>query len=294
MLYFKSSNAKPVCHIQSGNLVSGDSFKHSKRCLTHFVLLVGLEGTLYISQDDTEYSLSPGDFMILLPGHHHKGYRSSEGRLSYYWAHFTLNDDYQELDSQSTEQYLQSIGLTGSSKDIYLLPTHGRYTNVSRITLEFRQLIDFSMQSTYSATITDFALSILLMDLTHEFLKQSEQTISANRSLSSMVDLQEHIRLHYSEDLSVSHLAELFGYNANYLSTVYKKATGTSLVHYINQTRVAAAKALLLDTNASITTIASQVGYNDSKYFIRVFRQFEGITPLMYRNAYYHKYINLE
>lgn len=294
MLYFKSSNANPVTHIQCGNLLSGDSFKHSNRCLTHFVLLVGLEGTLYISQDDVEYTLSPGDFMILLPGHHHKGYRSSEGRLSYYWAHFTLNDDHQEMDSQSVEQYLQGIGLTGQSKDIYLLPTHGRHSNHSRITLEFRQLIDFSLQHTLSPTITNFALSVLLMDLTHEFLQQSQQSINANRSLSSMVDLQEHIRLHYSEDLSVSHLAEQFGYNANYLSTVYKKSTGNSLVHYINQTRVAAAKVLLLDTNASITAIASQVGYNDSKYFIRVFRQFEGITPLMYRNAYYHKYINLE
>ena len=155
-------------------------------------------------------------------------------------------------------------------------------------------MIDFSMQHDLTATISDFALSVLLMDLTHEFLQQSQQSISANRSLSSMVDLQEHIRLHFNEDLSVSELAELFGYNANYLSTVYKKATGNSLVYYINQTRVAAATVLLLDTNASITAIAEQVGYNDSKYFIRVFRQFKGVTPLMYRNAYYHKYINIE
>lgn len=294
MLYFKSLNINPVTHIQSGNLLSGDSFKHSNRCLTHFVLLVGLEGTLFISQDDKEYALHPGEFMVLLPGHHHKGYRSSEGRLSYFWAHFTLNNDYQEMDNESVEQYLQGIGVTGQNKDIYLLPTHGRHTNHSRITLEFRQLIDFSMQHDLTSTISDFALSVLLMDLTHEFLQQSQQSISANRSLSSMVDLQEHIRLHFNEDLSVSKLADLFGYNANYLSTVYKKATGNSLVHYINQTRVAAAKVLLLDTNASITAIAEQVGYNDSKYFIRVFRQFEGVTPLMYRNAYYHKYINIE
>jgi YesN/AraC family two-component response regulator len=109
-----------------------------------------------------------------------------------------------------------------------------------------------------------------------------------------MIDIQEYIRLHFNSDLSIPKLAEMFGYNRNYLSTVYKKATGNSLIHYINCTRIAAAKTFLLDTTDSISDIAFRVGYNDSKYFIRVFRELEGMTPVMYRNVYFRKFINKE
>ena len=294
MLCFKSPNCKPLSFIQAGNLVNGDSFKHSRRNLDFFVLLAGIEGTLYISQDDERYTLGPGEFMILMPGHAHEGYRSSEGRLSYFWCHFRAGDTYQLVDESGVKQYLESLERSGLPKDIYLLPEHGVFANTNRISLEFRQLIDFSMQKPYSNAMLDYAASLLAMDLTQEYLQQNEKHTVMTRSFCSMIDLQEYIRLHYQEALSVPRLAEQFGYNSNYLSTVYKRATGESLIHYINQTRIAAAKTLLLDTKDSITTISSRVGYSDSKYFIRIFRQMTDMTPAMFRNVYFRKYINLE
>lgn len=294
MLCFKSPNCKPLSFIQAGNLVNGDSFKHSRRNLDFFVLLAGIEGTLYISQDDERYTLGPGEFMILMPGHAHEGYRSSEGRLSYFWCHFRAGDTYQLVDESGVKQYLESLERSGLPKDIYLLPEHGVFANINRISLEFRQLIDFSMQKPYSNAMLDYAASLLAMDLTQEYLQQNEKHTVMTRSFCSMIDLQEYIRLHYREELSVPRLAEQFGYNSNYLSTVYKRATGESLIHYINQTRIAAAKTLLLDTKDSITTISSRVGYSDSKYFIRIFRQMTDMTPAMFRNVYFRKYINLE
>lgn len=294
MLCFKSPNCKPLSFIQAGNLVNGDSFKHSRRNLDFFVLLAGIEGTLYISQDDERYTLGPGEFMLLMPGHAHEGYRSSEGRLSYFWCHFRAGDTYQLVDESGVKQYLESLERSGLPKDIYLLPEHGVFANTNRISLEFRQLIDFSMQKPYSNAMLDYAASLLAMDLTQEYLQQNEKHTVMTRSFCSMIDLQEYIRLHYQEALSVPRLAEQFGYNSNYLSTVYKRATGESLIHYINQTRIAAAKTLLLDTKDSITTISSRVGYSDSKYFIRIFRQMTDMTPAMFRNVYFRKYINLE
>ncbi|MCE5344393.1 MAG: AraC family transcriptional regulator [Eubacteriales bacterium] len=292
MLYLKASNKHPLKYILSGNLVNGDSFVHTSRCLDYFVLLVGLEGTLYISQDGMQYTLNPGQIMLLPPGHHHGGYRESEGMLSYFWYHFYAPDDAQLLDEAGISEYLQNLNMSGVQRDIYLLPEHGTFTNASRITLECRQVMDYSLQNPYSSSIVDYALSLLAMDLTQECLQQNEQQIKQNNSYCRMVDIQEYVRNNYLSTLSVPRLAEIFGYNANYLSTVYKKATGVSLVHFINQTRIAAAKTLLLDTHDSITSIAPQVGYSDSKYFIRIFRQFEGTTPVMFRNIYFRKHIN--
>ena len=36
--------------------------------------------------------MKPGDFVLLFPHHNHRGYRASEGKISYYWAHFTLDN----------------------------------------------------------------------------------------------------------------------------------------------------------------------------------------------------------
>lgn len=294
MLFFKASNQFPLNFIQSGNLMSGDSFTHSKRCLKHFALLAGLEGNLYISQNDVEYTMGPGEFVLLFPGYSHYGYRTSEGMLSYYWAHFTVEHGYQLMDEDVAQQYLQNLENGGMKRDIYLLPEHGTYSNSNRIALEFRQLMDFSLQETYSTAITNYALSLLVMDMTQGYLQQNQQQNIINHSFSSMADLQDYIRHNFQNDISVSTLADIFGYNANYLSSVYKKLTGVSLVHFINQTRIAAAKTLLLDTADTIASIASRVGYSDSKYFIRVFRQVEGTTPLTYRNIYFRKHINHE
>ena len=294
MLFFKASNRRPLSHIESGNLINGEGFKHTRRCLDFLVLLVGLEGTLYISQNNVQYTLGPKDFMVLMPGHVHEGYRPSDGVCSYFWCHFRVPEDCQFVDESGVKQYLNDLEMCGVPRDIYLLPEHGTFSNTNRISLEFRQLIDFSLQNMYSTAVVDYAASLLVMDLTQEYLRQNEQHAIMTRSFCSMVDLQEYIRLHYRDNLSVPKLAELFGYNANYLSTVYKKATGESLVHYINQTRIAAAKTLLLDTTDSVSAIASRVGFSDSKYFIRIFRQLAGITPAMFRTVYFRKYINVE
>ena len=67
MLVLQASNRIPFSIIEAGNLVNGEHFFHSRRCLDFFVLLVGVEGKLYISQDGAPYVLEPGKFILLMP-----------------------------------------------------------------------------------------------------------------------------------------------------------------------------------------------------------------------------------
>lgn len=72
------------------------------------------------------------------------------------------------------------------------------------------------------------------------------------------MEIMQWISLHYEEDPSVKDIAVLFNYNADYLSSAFKRYTGMSLVRYINKTKIAAAKKLLLSTKNSIKEIALQ------------------------------------
>lgn len=91
------------------------------------------------------------------------------------------------------------------------------------------------------------------------------------------------IRTRYSEPLSIGEIAEEVHYSPAHLGTLFKKETGTTMSSYLLQTRLDAAMTLLRTTLEPASSIAKQVGYPDTQYFSRVFKQFAGCTPLEYR-----------
>ena len=55
---------------------------------------------------------------------------------------------------------------------------------------------------------------------------------------------------------------------------------------YVTGLRMQKARELLESTDVSVTEVASETGYYDYNYFIRVFRKSFGISPLQYRKRY--------
>jgi AraC-like DNA-binding protein len=88
-----------------------------------------------------------------------------------------------------------------------------------------------------------------------------------------------------SPQLSVASLAKEFGYSSDHLSRLFHSWTGQTLVSYINEARIGHAKQLLSNPSISIKEIAAASGYRSPGYFIRVFRQTQGTTPLSFRKG---------
>lgn len=95
-----------------------------------------------------------------------------------------------------------------------------------------------------------------------------------------IIDLVQH---HYDTDLTLEECASRLHYNANYLSSVFRKETGYSFSEYLSMYRFKMAKKWLSDTEIPIKDIASKLRYNNPQNFIRSFRKQEGITPGQYR-----------
>ncbi|MGG1313678.1 response regulator transcription factor [Cohnella laeviribosi] len=83
--------------------------------------------------------------------------------------------------------------------------------------------------------------------------------------------------------LSLKKLADHVHLNPSYVSVLFKEETGKTFSDYLNQQRLIMAKRLLLGTDKKIYEIADETGFSASKYFIKVFRETEGITPREYR-----------
>lgn len=60
---------------------------------------------------------------------------------------------------------------------------------------------------------------------------------------------------------------------------------------YIHKLKISKAKELLY-SGQSIKEIAYSLGFQDEKYFMRLFKKYENVTPTEFRKAYYRTYIN--
>lgn len=84
-------------------------------------------------------------------------------------------------------------------------------------------------------------------------------------------------------DLSLKAMSSLLNVNPSYLSTLFKKETGSTLTEYVNRKRIEHAIFLLNSTNMQIQVIAQYCGIADVNYFTKIFKKIIGQTPKEYR-----------
>ena len=134
----------------------------------------------------------------------------------------------------------------------------------------------------YSTRMVECALEMLLTELTQEHLDSCGPGRESNPLIE---DVNEWIRLNCHRQITINDVAEEFHYNPEYLSSLYSRETGSTLTRSIVMARVDISKRMLSDRNMSIKEAAFSCGFNDEKYYMRVFRKFEGMTPAQYRSA---------
>jgi araC family DNA-binding response regulator len=105
----------------------------------------------------------------------------------------------------------------------------------------------------------------------------------AENQKNSIQRIIEYIDHHYKEDLSRTTLADMVYLSADHLARIFKKETGETLVKYITDKRINAAKELLSDTKTPIAQVASEVGYDNYSYFTKIFKEKTGFSPGDYR-----------
>lgn len=87
----------------------------------------------------------------------------------------------------------------------------------------------------------------------------------------------------YHTNITLSELAKHFNRSKSHISHLFKTKSGQTIRSYCNSLKLEDSKKLLLDTDISVTDIALNVGFNDTSYFIHIFKKQFGISPLQYR-----------
>lgn len=113
-------------------------------------------------------------------------------------------------------------------------------------------------------------------------MADSDKTDPATRDVVDQI--QRFVETHLGEDLSLDRVSAEFYYSSGCLSRLFAAKTGINYSDYVTERRIARSITLLAARpDLRVSDVATQVGYQDAKYFARVFRSLEGLTPSAYR-----------
>jgi len=107
-------------------------------------------------------------------------------------------------------------------------------------------------------------------------------------ALKRMQEIVAYVEDYYMEDISLEKLSKMFFLTREHISRKFKKETGMTLSKYVTNLRIRQAKQWLLETDETIYSISLMLGYQDEKYFSKLFKKVVGLTPFEYRTLYTH------
>lgn len=94
------------------------------------------------------------------------------------------------------------------------------------------------------------------------------------------------IHENYMKSIGINEIAQYIGVSESYLVKNFKKEMDETILDYLTEVRINAAKEQLINTSSKIYEVAEKTGYNTSQYFSMVFMKKTGMTPKQYKEIY--------
>ncbi|MGN7761374.1 response regulator transcription factor [Paenibacillus sp. 22594] len=140
----------------------------------------------------------------------------------------------------------------------------------------------------HQRSIQEFETLDQLMEWLEEFLKDK---ILMLRSMwkqnvrKEVAEAKRYVMNHIGEKVGMDEMAKRLGLNPTHFSRLFKIETGLTFIEYVTKVKMEQARDLLNQTNITVVEIAEQLGYDNVSYFIKLFRNFAGMTPAEFRKS---------
>lgn len=143
--------------------------------------------------------------------------------------------------------------------------------------------------SVFKDTLADLSLQeLLVVIIQSQTLKgvSDENTRSNNPALQQIIN---NIRNNISDKVELKILAKSAGVSISTLYRLFKTEMGVSPIEFVILEKIKLAKRYLTDKDIYVKNVSYEVGFEDSNYFIRMFKHYEGITPKQYQKLLHKK-----
>ncbi|GAE32161.1 response regulator transcription factor [Alkalihalobacillus hemicellulosilyticus] len=98
-------------------------------------------------------------------------------------------------------------------------------------------------------------------------------------------EAKKYVEQNLHERITMEAVANNLYMNPSHFSRLFKKETGETFIEYVIRVKMEKAAAYLRETNKAIEDIAHMLGYENTSYFIKLFKKRNDISPLEYRKA---------
>lgn len=116
-----------------------------------------------------------------------------------------------------------------------------------------------------------------------QLLEESEQLENLEQNKTVLEEILDYINKNYAQDITLKGTSEQFYINRSHLARIFKQKTGTTFNNYLTELRIEKACQLMAE-GVTISRVAEMVGYDNSRYFSRVFCKVKGCIPSRYRD----------
>lgn len=127
-------------------------------------------------------------------------------------------------------------------------------------------------------------IRVWLAELIQNTCKMVQALYSGTGNNASVEQIEQYIKAHLEKEITLSSIAEHFSVSESYFSRMFKQKFGVNFLEYVNRQRIENAKRLLDFEQRTVNEVATMVGFTNVQTFIRVFKNFEGMTPGVYQS----------
>ncbi len=261
----------PIQASNAGLFVSRGEGTHPDRIINSFELIFVKEGVLSLTEEDQAFEVQAGETLVLYPRRRHRGTSLFPENLSFFWVHFHLRENTDCLEPNLS------------------VPQYARVARPDHLTTLFRRLLDD--QETLGLQALSASVNVMLMLL--EVANSNSARSATDSSAAVLASRAEAlIRARFHQPLCASIIAQELHCHADYLGRVFRRIYNHTLTEAIHQRRLQQARNMLLETTDTIEQIALRCGFEETGYFRRLFKRYEGVSPRAFRQIYARMHVN--
>ncbi len=250
----------------------------------YFQITCVYRGALSAEINEGQYTLGPGDILMLSPGVVHRVQCMSDGTAAPF------------IDIRKTTFPAMFSGFLGEDTLLSGFFRRALYTAEGGTFLIFHCgedvsitecILDLVREAFHRAPYHQMILSARLTELFCRLARDYTAGVSDTAPVtdkSNIGYILRYIKENY-QTVTLEELAGVSGYAKTYLCRMIKNKTGKNFTELLNDVRIGVACNLLRSTELSISEVASHAGFNTDEHFYRTFRAAMNTTPQRYRIA---------
>lgn len=238
-----------------------------------FELVRIVKGSLTIFLDKNEYTYQEGEIVII-------NRRVIHG--------FSPTDCVYEIVNFDLEKLLSKIHLAGDSISFFV-SNHFKITPKtpeldSPLYKSCLHLFEVAKQNCGELIILGSLLELMGIIYAKHYYTEIKTNTSSYKSVELLKPIMDFIEKSFMQNITLKQMADAGAISVSYMSFLFRDILTQTPMDYLNSYRIERACMLLISSEKLITEVAYNCGFNDSGYFVKVFKKYKGVTPKKYRD----------